>query len=1007
MKKLTLLIPLILGALSIQLFAQQINSNITSSYYLANPKGYLSKLDNTIIPSNVLLDRAMPTSPIADYSGSGTVLTGTFTEWSSIFFEQMNGTAGGYTMDAWLAQEKAYLHRVRDEEIVPIIIQNMKYAKVSTQAITSGLLYEQDSFLIEKETYKNAIANANDNQRKQLIANLYTTHRTFAASTVYGRIHGNSITFALDSNFYFSNIKDEIIESVEIDFGNGTGYQYVEWNTPITVAYTGASAFIECAVKFSIIDNTNTPQTLYAHFTVLRTGDDVVPSLEAEATTNGRASINPGERFYFPNGPTGVYETDAYKDGERQLLPNWVMDYLTDNYMQGEVLGQATAIREICVYYDDWGNCEIEENEYYDISGMYYLRIWKPNNASLEVSILYATNNTSGKLRKPLLMVDGFDPGNTRDYYSTNCSGDCDKRGLYEVMNGDLHYFYEEAETSGTIQALRDENYDLVFVDFLVGDDTISTNGERVINLLNYINGANYRDEYTEELVVVGPSMGGLISRYALKTMESKTNPLTPHYVRQWISFDSPQEGANIPMALQRTMQIMYDNDRIVSQSSQPGDALNTLNTPAARQMLLEHYNNNTADLTNFYNAMHSLGYPEQCEKIAISNGSTGELYPTNDLHYVLGTKNIYGTLIVKFDHFLAGSHIVGVKLKDQASSYRITIGKKKFLFIDKNYLYDESSTFSLDNMPGGITNELQKLNFNPDNGAGLNSGLPQYNLSTFIPMLSAFGVPLTRYNIDNWNAAILTSPFDKTYSMLFNDSGLKSSAGLYGGNQFHITITPETKDNVLGEMETNKSIIQVPFVHSSVTSRTQSISGKVAYNGTESVTFCKINGNDKLILEPSAMVTATAPTSITFNTGFHAKAGASFSAKIVNNNGGRIASSIVSPTTPINYAKTSIFSNNKHAYSSLVENNTLLHNSENGTTLIFSVFPTISSGIYKVANKALEEYSVEVINSIGQSIVASTPNLKIIDITNQNSGLYFVRILSNNKSHLFKILKK
>lgn len=80
-------------------------------------------------------------------------------------------------------------------------------------------------------------------------------------------------------------------------------------------------------------------------------------------------------------------------------------------------------------------------------------------------------------------------------------------------------------------------------------------------------------------------------------------------------------------------------------------------------------------------------------------------------------------------------------------------------------------------------------------------------------------------------------------------DHDLGGKAGLFGGNQFHITITPETRDNVLDEMEENKTTIQTPFMHSSTTARTLSVQGKVAYNGSQSVTFCKANGNDQFIL--------------------------------------------------------------------------------------------------------------------------------------------------------------
>jgi hypothetical protein len=50
-----------------------------------------------------------------------------------------------------------------------------------------------------------------------------------------------------------------------------------------------------------------------------------------------------------------------------------------------------------------------------------------------------------------------------------------------------------------------------------------------------------------EKLVIVGPSMGGQITRYALKDMENKG---VNHNTRLWIAFDSPNHGANIPVGL-------------------------------------------------------------------------------------------------------------------------------------------------------------------------------------------------------------------------------------------------------------------------------------------------------------------------------------------------------------------------------------------------------------------------------------------------------------------------
>src|SRR6185436_5669376 len=82
-------------------------------------------------------------------------------------------------------------------------------------------------------------------------------------------------------------------------------------------------------------------------------------------------------------------------------------------------------------------------------------------------------------------------------------------------------------------------------------------------------------------VAVVGASMGGLCSRYALAYMESHG---IPHRVRTWMSFDAPHAGADIPLGLQ------YWINFFSSQSADAAAFLAILNRPAAREMLLYHY---------------------------------------------------------------------------------------------------------------------------------------------------------------------------------------------------------------------------------------------------------------------------------------------------------------------------------------------------------------------------------------------------------------------------------
>ncbi len=111
--------------------------------------------------------------------------------------------------------------------------------------------------------------------------------------------------------------------------------------------------------------------------------------------------------------------------------------------------------------------------------------------------------------------------------------------------------------------------------------------------------------------------------------------------------------------------------------------------------------------------------------------------------------------------------------------------------------------------------------------------------------------------------------------------------------------------------------------------------------------------------------------------------------------------------TTPVNYANTSNYINTKHKYASLVQHKILTTNVEYGTTSLFSVYPTISNGIYKIANKEIGLYNVEVLNSLGHTLINSSQNINQIDITDKNAGFYFVKITYDNKTYVYKIIKE
>lgn len=92
-------------------------------------------------------------------------------------------------------------------------------------------------------------------------------------------------------------------------------------------------------------------------------------------------------------------------------------------------------------------------------------------NSKIVAHILFSDKNTSGgKLRRPFIVTDGFDPGDKRDYYRTDIKiaeqlpRDRDERGLYQLVNGDPSPWYSDKETTSPnlVAALRADGYDLV-----------------------------------------------------------------------------------------------------------------------------------------------------------------------------------------------------------------------------------------------------------------------------------------------------------------------------------------------------------------------------------------------------------------------------------------------------------------------------------------------------------------------------------------------------------------
>lgn len=354
--------------------------------------------------------------------------------------------------------------------------------------------------------------------------------------------------------------------------------------------------------------------------------------------------------------------------------------------------------------------------------------------------------NTQQKILKPCIIIDGFDPGDKRKIRDVDSNLPPDEHtSIVEMMT----YFDENGNPTPIIPILNGLGYDVIIVNHPTyvkngieidgGADYIERNGLTHVALYEFINNKLDQNNSNEELVIVGPSMGGQISRYALSYMEKEG---IDHNTRLWVSIDSPHLGANIPIGLQ-TLLNQLEPDNAAAQDFVD----NQLGSPAAKQQLIEQYHGTNGNQVNqnwlnsktvsqgyntnrghpffitYYNNLfnnglpNSKGYPENLRKIALVNGSLegNKKYfnPwTQSLDYYLAAGEM-GFNARAFQSILFGNlHIGSLEafgMPATGNNSKISRYKKSFSDNSK-YISNLNTRGSLDQIPGGWFPGFQEL---------------------------------------------------------------------------------------------------------------------------------------------------------------------------------------------------------------------------------------------------------------------------------------------------------
>jgi len=390
-----------------------------------------------------------------------------------------------------------------------------------------------------------------------------------------------------------------------------------------------------------------------------------------------------------------------------------------------------------------------------------------------------------GVLDNPIIILDGFDPGDSRDIGGLYNSFDFDGENLADIVRSE----------GFDIVILNAPQYTTGGKDIDGGADYIQRNAFVLIELINLINSQKVGNQ---ELVIFGPSMGGLIGRYALAYMEE--NGMDAE-TRLYISFDSPHRGANIPMSIQYLINYLAQS---VGDPDAQAIVDEVLNSPAAKEMLVDHMLAHLAagstfeqDPTKllpdgapgfrdeFQAELDALGFPEDVRNVTMINGSGLSATTGTPGMQVIDTNLSLGP----FTNADVALHFMPAA----GQTNNITFFETFILGLPVDLFEADAQSLGVsdgvDSSPGGTGNISSALG-----AAGNNQVIIDFIMAldqddySFIPTISALAIE----NEDDWYA---TPDIGGTHTSGFVNTFIPDE------NQSHVQVTPANAQFALDEI--------------------------------------------------------------------------------------------------------------------------------------------------------------------------------------------------------------
>jgi hypothetical protein len=407
------------------------------------------------------------------------------------------------------------------------------------------------------------------------------------------------------------------------------------------------------------------------------------------------------------------------------------------------------------------------------------------NHSGGNIQIKYSPNNNTGRLRKPLIVAEGFDPGEVIESKNKQDISSFIKAADYGTVN---------AGNPNILNRLNILDYDIVYLDYSDGLDDIRRNARLFQEVIEYV---NTNKTGGQPNVVLGISMGGLVARYALRKMETENKE---HDTWKYISVDSPHKGANIPIGVQALLRHVENTEVAVlfvpvwkaKNLNQVKKGLALLNSKAAKQMLtyyvVSNLTVNNTEHNNFQTEYDNLGFPTRCQNIAIADGSGNgnmefaagtNLINANETFKLKGWMDLITTLfggafiVTNYPKLIllsvpgkssieATIRVNAVPNKTTAQVYygRVRLNKKILWLISSSATIIEksvnssSSLYPIDSAPGGVYDLIRML----PSADRVSLPVQFFNITkfTFIPTVSALA-------LSNWQSLLTSSLRNQT----------------------------------------------------------------------------------------------------------------------------------------------------------------------------------------------------------------------------------------------------